>query len=441
MSLMVLSWEEIENEQMIPVCQPNNILMDKKEKFGEYRKFIDRFYVPISEMSLRLVWENFVQKHHCCCLSQESPNSLEEYLFSLYCFRILFEETGKKSEVFCFKKDQNCYAEKTGFYYVSDRNGFALIQTQKKMFKTILKIFYYDFRGKFTTYFKSSCQKKIEVRLYNRTIWVYAVEVGELDAVVIKDSNTWYHVKSKLNLSVQLDGIMSNYLIVTCNNMGSFNEFHVLNIDESSLEHNRTNYVEFEEIPKPSKLLDRVDGLAVIDLFGKSVIICWNVGTHFIGVITYEGKQLTLVKQLDENQYFQKIRRKFWQMFWQNIGFIPEMGKMIFSTDKDMLVIFDFVTCQVTQIIDIGVKCSNYFLSFKCSRDPKEFLIIVEDHDFTSFDFGKRKTMIFQCTLYDGLSLKALAASAVRNYFSGDTIQSFNLPCTLIKEMLSKKVC
>lgn len=164
---MVLSWEEIENEQMIPVCQPNNILMDKKEKYGEYKKFIDRFYVPINEKSLRLVWENFVQKHHCCCLSQESPNSLEEYLFSLYCFRILFEETGKKSEVFCFKKDQNCYAEKTGFYYVSDRNGFALIQTQKKMFKTTLKIFYYDFRGKFTTYFKSYCQKKIEVRLYN----------------------------------------------------------------------------------------------------------------------------------------------------------------------------------------------------------------------------------------------------------------------------------
>ena len=114
---------------------------------------------------------------------------------------------------------------------------------------------------------------------------------------------------------------------------------------------------------------------------------------------------------------------------------------MIFSTDKNMLVIFDFITCQVTQIIDIGITCSNYFLSFKCSRDPKEFLIIVEDHDFTSFDFGKRKKMIFQCTLYEGLSLKALAASAVRNYFSDDTIQKFSLPYTLIKEILSKKIC
>ena len=355
MPLNVKSWEKLSDDQVVPLCKPMVLAEDKEISTESYERGLRKNgYFSTLVATLYLCWEYFVAGHQCYCLRKEAWRSETDYLLSLEKFQFSFKDLKNpehKIQIFELNTDRELNLMAPGHDYVCDRTGFALIYYSDE----ILQLYYYDFRRKFTTYMNIPFRllKYTSVKLYNRTLWIlirksrnkveYNIpldtknELAYFQALIIKDSNIWSSVQSKINPGyLMVDHVKSNSNLVCANYLS----LRLLHIDFNSLEPNCTNYLPIDEVPDPTefavlkaRLRKRPCGTAIVDLSEKSKVLCIYFPEGILNFLYFENERVIFVKRLELGQRLFTCS----SIEVTNCYFISELAIMVVPTIKRII--------------------------------------------------------------------------------------------------------
>ena len=443
MPFNVKDWEKLSEDQLVPLCKPSDVLIDEKQISYEYytfngSNFTERSdYIEAKKSTLKLCWEYFVAGYQCYCLSKEAWRSERDYLLSLEKFQFSFKDLKNpehKTQIFELNTNCELYSMEPGYDYVCDRTGFALIYYSDET----LQFYYYDFKRKFTTYISIPFHenKVIIVKLYNRTLWIEPQRViKDFHAVIIKGSNIWYSVKSKISCCyTMMNHVKSNSTFVYINKTPFLLLY--INIDFNSLVSNRTKYVPFDEVPETTELAvlktslaENTYGTAIVDLSEKSRVLCMYFPGGILHFLYFESKQVISVKRLELGQRLKTLNKSGPPSCY----FIPELAIMVAPTIKNTLVIINLNECKVSRMFDLEiVHFDEWRFLFSCSENFQKLTVTC-----SSYVPSRRKVILAFDLCNDLLSLKTLAIRLIKKHYSINDIRKLRLPQSLKTEILN----
>ena len=462
MLLNVKSWERLSDDQVVPLCKPM-VLAEEKEISTESNEKNLRENGSFSTLvaTLYLCWEYFAAGHQCYCLSKGGWCSERDCLLSLEKFQFSFIDLKNhehKIQIFELNTDRELDLMAPGHDYVCDRTGFALIYYSGE----ILQLYYYDFRGKFTTYISIPFRllKYTSVKLYSRTLWIlnresrYKVEhniplntkndLAYFQALIIKDSNVWSSVQSKINPGyLMVDHVKSNSNLVCVNYLS----LRLLHIDLNSLAPNCSNYRPIDEVPETmefavlkTRLTEGSCRTAIVDLSEKSKVLCIYFPEGILNFLYFENERVISVKRLELGQrLYQPSMTEV-----TNCYFISELAIMVVPTIKRMLFVINLKECKVTRIFDLEIPQDDWFFQFNCSKNFQKLTVICyvppNHYSLTDGMINKRKTVL-AFDLYEKLlPLKKLAIGLLKKHCSINDIEKLNLPQSLKKQILDEMI-
>ena len=441
MALKLSSWYKICDAEWIPKCQANYIwnVVTKKEK---YRKLLHD-----QDIDLRLCWEYFDRTYKCYCVEPKYDGTKENYLYNLNNFQFSFREVDSSAEdniVFTMKKDKEFSINCNDLDYVSDICGFALL----KLGFNELRVHYYDFEQLFSSSIKIQILSETirEIKLCCRSIWIINGMYSEsynsrlIDLINIKNEREWYHIRSNVCVPISLSRVFSITMLVTDDiqhEIGyeedniNFSSCKVLLIDHENLmpyERNYRNPIDFDK-PKGCE----TENLSVYGIF-KSTIILSPSGKPLNAEVWYflrynERMQLIFFKRI---AFTVSIKHGIY-MFWRyGVSIIPHIGKMFLIISSNSILVLDMETFEVNQALEYTLPYLPDGI-FKWSKQDRMVNVVCSrGHP------DQRWYLIF--ALYRGHTLKELALDAVVEYFPIKNIHASNLPQSLLREIVARKM-
>ena len=439
MALKVSSWIKTTNDELLPVCQPNDILTIQEEK---YKKLT--FY---DDLCLEPCWKYFKIGYECFIWEPQFDSTVESYIYNLFNFTFSFRQLKNLGEekTFTLKKNKTswmCAYEMDyltdKIFYVSDIRGFALL----KITDLQILIYYYDFERKFTSDIKITFPRGFmtflerDVKLINRSIWIVRevsrdAEWGNddylIDLITIKDEKEWYFVRSLSDYPIRIGKVLSKVMFVGnnyyCNNgENTFCSCKVLFIDREKLKPYRMNWKPFVEFDKPKEL--RNENVVVLWIYKTILILRDRMDSNVLHFLNYnKNLQLEDYKRLDLSMYINAEIAPYGN-FENNI--IPEINKMFLFTLENSVAVIDMRTFQVTQILE-------------CTLDKVTRIIWSEYEKMINFICdGPDGHCLTKYVVSCGNTLKELALNVVADNFSTEKIQAANLPHSLVQEILNR---
>ena len=435
MALQICSWKKLSNGRTVPVCRPNHI---SKLKDMDYVNLIniDSANKNNTQDNLDICWSYFKKNYHGYCLKQKSLNdSLQNFINNTFNFIFSFRELDSVSidnryKQFHFKTDQHCSIRKEGYYYVSNKNGLALLKINY-----LLEIYYYDFQRKTVNYTKFVCRLPCYIKLVGKTIWIWHHVFADVHAVYIKNDKC-FHVKSSINYIPSLKKrnhgfkLMSDKMFIGSDNPSKCVYFcRMLCIDETNLLENKTNNLDFHIFDIPN-YLESKQNLYIEGLF-KDTLILRNYDCladdylKTVYFLRYEGYCLKSCTKLDTGSNLCDFA----------LTILPGIGKMIVDTEEENFTkIVDIRTSKVNQILKTD---ANFRLKeIKSSLDSKELIFLGERCSVN----GSKENVILRLVLYNGLSLTDICIHFIVNNYTTDQIYNLPMPSSLIKQISTVKI-
>lgn len=426
MTLKLSWWVEGTNDELVPVCQPNDILTVNIEQ-NKFEKL-----TSLDKARLNPCWEYFNIGYKCFTLEPIYDDSIENSTYNLFNFEFSFCNLEER-RIFTMIKNGTSGMHSDGVYYISDMKGFALL----RIFKLDLIIYYYDFERKFTSHIKILLNyiSPREVRLVNRSIWIFtflyehSAKGYSIDVINIKDEKKWYHIRSYSHLPISLEKLLSGFMLVGNDGLckdgdNIFFSCKVLYIEHDNLTPFEINKKKFIEFDKPKELENK--DIIVFGIFKAIIILVDKMDSNVFYFLNYNEKfQFQFCKRLDLAMYVKAdvtTNQTFGEIF------IPEIGKMFLYTSANSIVVIDVRTCQVTQILEWTLPSEPYFIKWSEYEKTVNFVCDVAGVRYMS-------KYVVSC----GNTLQELALNIVVDKFSAEKIQTSNLPYSLVQEIMNRK--
>ena len=422
------------NKELIPICQARDI----SNGYIHRKRYQKLRYDDDDDIDLRLCWEYFDSDCRCYCLELKPNDTIEDNLYNLFNFQLSFNELlssedGKK--IFTLKNEkQGCMASHGRIYYVSDASGFAMILLSG----VDLRVCYYDFDQNFTCHVKilSPDVSRKDYQLSCKSIWIVSYIPHEgciIDVINIKNEKEWYHVRSKCNFTFELSNVFSDIMFLGSNSKDHFGDGRnifssckALYIDYCNLIPKETNEKSFMEFYKPKEL--EKEDIVIRGIFKTTIIVTAKTHLKFCYSLTYnERLDLEVCKRVDLTGYFDKKIRDIGML-----KFLPQIGKMLVSVSPTYMVVIDLKILQITQILESPE--GLFDLEIRWSKEERMLNMVCST--------GQRLNEYFllKYVLYNRQSLKELALNSVLDNFSLEEIEAFNLPQSLIQEIMTRKI-
>ena len=136
---------------------------------------------------------------------------------------------------------------------------------------------------------------------------------------------------------------------------------------------------------------------------------------------------LKVCKRVDLTGYFDKNIRDIGML-----KFLPQIGKMLVNVSPTYMVVIDLKMLQITQILESPE--GLFDLEIRWSKEERMLNMVCST--------GQRLNEYFllKYVLYNRQSLKELALNSVLDNFSLEEIEAFNLPQSLIQEIMTRKI-
>lgn len=439
MSFTVKCWQKFPDGQLVPVCRPTDILVTKDERCcGDNYIFNGRNftrkcdYIKTKENTLKLCWKYFAAGYQFYCLNRGARSSEKDHLLNLEKFSFSFKDLNKPDhqiKTFELDTDHKISGMTPEYDYVCDRTGFALLYYSRDH---ILQLYYYDFKRKFTTDIKVPFRLSIYIfaKLCNRTLWI---RTDGLDinfyAVVIKDSNIWYSIQSRICPGVKMvDHVKSNSTFVCLEDTQYGGYFLLLYINLNSLAPNCLNYVSFDKVTRP--VVFASCGTAIVDLSEHRKVLCMYIPEGILQFLYFERKEIVSVKWLKLGHCLStsRISQEPWSYF------VPELAIMVVLTFKKTLVIINVKECKVTRILDLRTITNPLDILFKFSEKFQKLTLTLPRWYGTSH----KNKIIWTFDLCNKLwSLKTLTIDFVKKYYTVNDIRRLSLPLSLKEEIVA----
>ena len=441
MTLKVSSWHKTCDTEWMPNCLANDILnvITKNEKYMKL--------VYDDEIDLGLCWEYFDRTYKCYCLEPKYGGTIEDYIYNLNNFQFSFREldsSAQDNRIFTMKKDKECNMACKELDYVSDICGFALL----KLRFTELRVHYYDFEQLFSSSIKIQISNNAigEIKLCCRSIWIINNMYNDsyvgcfIDMISIKNEREWYHVRSNTCVPISLSRVFSSIMVLAddiTNELDyeedslNFSSCKVLLIDHNNLvpyERNDRSFIDFDK-PKGCE----TDSLVVYGIFKSTIILSPSdnpIDPEVWYFLRYNEKmQLSFFKRTD----FTISMKDEIGIYWgYSVAIIPHIGKMFLITSSNSILVFDVKTFQVSQVLEYTLPYSPGGI-FKWSKQDRMLNVVcVSSHP--------DQRWYLKYALYGGQTLKQLALNAVVEVFSIEKIQASNLPHSLFREIMTRKM-
>ena len=453
MAIKTNSWVKNRKEELIPICQTNDIL-DVNIEDGKYNNINILEYCD-----MQLCWNYIDRNYECYCLEAKYDGTKENYINNLHNFQFSFREldnSGDTKRIFTMKKNAICdIIEYCGFYYVSDETGFGLLHLDVEE----LKIFYYDFEQQFSSTIKVQIPdfSTKDIRLCCRSIWIVTLTDDEsykgyfVDVININNKREWYHIRSDECSPVGLRSVSSGVMLVADELIDDFNgEYNyydgdvffssckVLYINHDNLIPYETNKKSFVDFFKPKEL--EMNNLLVYGIFKSTIILIDDYNrndyadTEFIYFLSYNDKlQLRFCRRIDLTLSSTYPIEMYW---FYDLIIIQEIGKMFLRASGNMAIVIDLRRFQVSQILEYVSPVSDVMF-FKWSKQDRMINMKVEAKCPTSNTY---QPCYLRYSVFNGMTLKNLALNIVAESFSLEKIQSSNLPHSLVQEILIGKM-
>ena len=441
MTLKVSSWHKTCDTEWMPNCLANDILnvITKSEKYMKL--------VYDDEINLGLCWEYFDRTYKCYCLEPKYGGTIEDYIYNLNNFQFSFREldsSAQDNRIFTMKKDKECNMACKELDYVSDICGFALL----KLSFTELRVHYYDFEQLFSSSIKIQISNNAigEIKLCCRSIWIINNMYNDsyvgcfIDMISIKNEREWYHVRSNTCVPVSLSRVFSSIMVLAddiTNELDyeedslNFSSCKVLLIDHNNLVPHERNDRSFIDFDKPKGC--ETDSLVVYGIFKSTIILSPSdnpIDPEVWYFLRYNEKmQLSFFKRTD----FTISMKDEIGIYWgYSVAIIPHIGKMFLITSSNSILVFDVKTFQVSQVLEYTLPYSPGGI-FKWSKQDRMLNVVCSSSHPDQHWYLKY-------ALYGGQTLKQLALNAVVEVFSIEKIQASNLPHSLFREIMTRKM-
>ena len=258
--------------------------------------------------------------------------------------------------------------------------------------------------------------------------------------ISIKNEREWYHVRSNTCVPISLSRVFLSIMLVAddITNELDYEEdsvnvssCKVLLIDHDNLvpyERNHRNVIYFDK-PKGCE----TDNLVVYGIF-KSTIILLPIDNPTDPKVWYflrysEKMQISFFRRID----FTLFMKDESGIYWGNlVAIIRHFGKIFLITSSNSILVFDIRTFQVSQVLEYTLSYSPGGI-FKWSKQDRML-------DVVCFSSHPDQRWYLKHALYGGRTLKELALNAVVEDFSIKKIQTSNLPHSLFREILTRKM-
>ena len=120
-------------------------------------------------------------------------------------------------------------------------------------------------------------------------------------------------------------------------------------------------------------------------------------------------------------------------IYWgYSVAIIPHIGKMFLITSSNSILVFDVKTFQVSQVLEYTLPYSPGGI-FKWSKQDRMLNVVCGSSH-------PDQRWYLKYALYGGQTLKQLALNAVVEVFSIEKIQASNLPHSLFREIMTRKM-
>ena len=400
------------------------------------------------------------EHRRCDYVEPNYDESAEKYFHYINNFELSSKKLGSSKEhSFIYKLEkQNFWTNESSFFgenpfpklvsdrgsnnldygHVSDDYGFALL----RMTMEILQVHYYDVHKKFFSFITipfTSSQKSC-FKLVNRILWIYSGWSNtDINVICIKGSTEWYHVKSTSGDRLDLFSIDSNNILITMMGYEStrLSQCKVFYLCDNNLKINGTSEIDFTDLEKPKHLENQMEDLIVVWLFRATVILTSIVDKSVFYFLAYEGLQLKSTKIINFNELYERKPVDI------SFDILPKLGKMLVWPIHNIsqITVLDLMTIKVSQIFESPIETKQplpenshlrfYFKSI--SSGHKKEIVLVGNHGFV-------EPFCFKFPVFNGLSLKEQSLSIVADIFSADDIKAANIPKSLVKEILNRKL-
>ena len=452
MALKISSWVKSEQEELIPACKANEMLTVDIE---------DKKYNILEYCDLQLCWNCFDWNYKYYFLRPQYDNTIENYIYNLDNFQFSFREIDNSTEaekIFTMQKNNSCFINYCGLHYVSDETGFALLYLNVEE----LKIHYYDFEQQFSSTIKVQIPdfNTKHIKLCCRSIWILSEIEDEdesykgsfIDVININNNREWYHIRSNVCFSpISLSNVSSSVMVVADDFIDDFDGDYagpvffssckVLYINYDNLIPYETNKRNFIDFYKPKDL--EMENLVVYGIFKSTLILAeaadWDgdyVQEDFCYFLSYDDRlQLRVCKRIDLSIYGNPEKGIYWE---NSLEIIQEICKMFVETSENSIFVIDLRTYQVSQILEYP---SCFYLPhkkcFKWSKHDRMLNIMAR----VKYEYiYHNRWFNLKYGIFNGMTLKMLALNATVGSFSLEKIQSYNLPHSLVREILNRKI-
>ena len=257
-------------------------------------------------------------------------------------------------------------------YYVTDITGFALLSWEA----VELKVYYYDFEQKFSSMIKIRIPDNIdgEIKLSSRSIWIATRMENAysnkclLDVISIKNEREWYHIRinSRLPTYFLKYSVFSGIMLVgndITDNVDDdqcfifFSSCKALYIHHDKLIPYEINEKQFTEFYKPEEL--HIKDLTILGIFRSTIVLLHdlvNEDSTFLYVVSYnERLQLPFFKKIDLTVSLND------NLLSHPLSNLAELGKIFLITSGNSILVTDFRTLQVSQILECSL---SYLLTY-----------------------------------------------------------------------------
>ena len=261
-----------------------------------------------------------------------------------------------------------------------------------------------------------------------------------IDMISIKNEREWYHVRSNTCVPISLSSVFSSIMLVANDVTNEFDyetdslkfsSCKVFLIDHNNLvlyERNGRNFIDFDK-PKGCE----TNSLLVYEIFKSTIILFPRddpLNPEFWYFLRYNEKmQISFFKRIDFTVSMHDEISIYWGYL---VAIIPHLGKIFLNTSSNSILVIDVKTFQVSQVLEYTLPYSPGGI-FKWSKQDRMLNIVC-----TSSYPDQRWYLKY--ALYEGQTLKELALNAVVEAFSIKKIQASNLPHSLFREVVARKM-
>ena len=258
-----------------------------------------------------------------------------------------------------------------------------------------------------------------------------------IDMITMKNERGWYHVRSNTCVPISLSRVFSSIMVVADDvtneldyeeDILNFSSCKVLLVDHDNLvqyERNDRNFIDFN---KPA--ICQKNRLIVYGTFKSTIILSNFFDAEVWYFLRYNEKmEISFFKKIDFSVYAENTIGIYCGC---SVRIVPRIGKMFLMTWSNLILVFDMRTLQVSQVLENTLPDSTGGI-FKWSEQDRMLNVVCSSSHPDQYWY-------LQYALYRGQALKELALNAVVEYFSIKQIQASNIPHSLFREILTRKM-